>query len=594
MGYKFKDWQKKLTDFQNSVEKSLEEIRTQKEEVQRMKAEMQNDFNSGMFLHDDRRIVLSAPEILIGNVDKNGNLVGKNSVVVIRSNNVEIDGVGENGSVRVQAPYIMQLGIDTGSDGMEAVVPTASSVVTQARSISIQANETTDTFAQGPAPAGNGGISIHADSSINMSATKGADSLKKALDDRISALKSLKSDYNDTVKSEKTRVDDICKTLEKLMGDADKIRDFDKDDDGSLRGGYMDLEDLNAQISVLLPELNNAIDSYSRSISLLAETNRQIKSLEDMKGKVKTGDDYKKKTTHTHISIGSESVYITSTDGDGNLRDNPEATVSVTANKTMFSAVEYDGSLKEKGELTINAKTVGVSTATKKMKDGKNGDVTAVGDIILTSKTITMEAVDNEIKDEKPKEKALTKDGKLSIRMEKTVVSATDTEGKATGSIQMNSKLVEVKAMDVDKEKRTDKELAKDSKMLLVSEKMFVGARDKQVKSKKVQTVSEEVGVFADKTLEAQQGEKKAVLQLADGKAALSGSDTNIYGKTTVNDKTEIKGELKAPKATIDNVEAKSSFKSPNISDGMAIGGGGGGGSLSAKLTAEDGPKENN
>ena len=54
----------------------------------------------------------------------------------------------------------------------------------------------------------------------------------------------------------------------------------------------------------------------------------------------------------------------------------------------------------------------------------------------------------------------------------------------------------------------------------------------------------------------------------------------------------EIKDELKAPKATIDSVEAKSAFKSPNISDGMAAGGGGGGGSLSAKLKAEDAPKE--
>ena len=63
------------------------------------------------------------------------------------------------------------------------------------------------------------------------------------------------------------------------------------------------------------------------------------------------------------------------------------------------------------------------------------------------------------------------------------------------------------------------------------------------------------------------------------------------YGKTTINKDTEVKGEIKAPKATIDNLEAKSSFKSQNISDGVAAGGGGGG-SVSAKLKAEDAPKE--
>jgi hypothetical protein len=41
-----------------------------------------------------------------------------------------------------------------------------------------------------------------------------------------------------------------------------------------------------------------------------------------------------------------------------------------------------------------------------------------------------------------------------------------------------------------------------------------------------------------------------------------------------------------------DSIEAKSAFKSPNISDGMAAGAGGGGGSLSAKLQSEDAPEE--
>ena len=107
-----------------------------------------------------------------------------------------------------------------------------------------------------------------------------------------------------------------------------------------------------------------------------------------------------------------------------------------------------------------------------------------------------------------------------------------------------------------------------------------------------MQVVSEEIGVFADNTFEAQQGEAKAVVQLDGGKTSLGGDKTQIYGDTTIEAKTEIKDELKAPKATIDHVEAKSSFKSPNIKDGASAGGGGGGGSLSAKLTLEDAPAD--
>ena len=124
--------------------------------------------------------------------------------------------------------------------------------------------------------------------------------------------------------------------------------------------------------------------------------------------------------------------------------------------------------------------------------------------------------------------------------------------------------------------------------MLVVAEKMYVGAKDKSNKSKQLQAVSEEVGLFADKTLEAQQGEAKAVLQLAGGDAALSGSKTQVYGATTLNGKTEVKDELKAPKATIDNVEAKSSFMSSNISDGIPVPPPPSTAKLSAKLKEEE------
>ena len=142
--------------------------------------------------------------------------------------------------------------------------------------------------------------------------------------------------------------------------------------------------------------------------------------------------------------------------------------------------------------------------------------------------------------------------------------------------------------MDVDKEKRTDNKLAAGSTLLLLAEKMYVGSKDKDNKSKMLQAVSEELGLFADKTLEAQQDNGKAILQLAGGNAAVSGSKMEIYGATTIQGKTEVKDELKAPKATIDNLEAKTSFKSSNISDGIAIPGAPSSGSLSAKLKTEE------
>ena len=144
-----------------------------------------------------------------------------------------------------------------------------------------------------------------------------------------------------------------------------------------------------------------------------------------------------------------------------------------------------------------------------------------------------------------------TAEGDLLVRSKTVTVESTDAEGKATGSVSINAKAVAMKTMDTDKESHADTALAAGSTMVLVSEKMSVGAMSKDVKSKRLQTVSEEMGLFADNTLEAQQGEGKAVVQLADGNASLSGSKTQLYGETTVNANTEIKGELKAPKATM-------------------------------------------
>ena len=122
---------------------------------------------------------------------------------------------------------------------------------------------------------------------------------------------------------------------------------------------------------------------------------------------------------------------------------------------------------------------------------------------------MTVESLDYEVKDGKLETKALTKDGKIAVRAEKMDFLAADAEGKATGSISVNAKAVSVKSMDVDKEKLTDDKLAAGSSMTLVSEKMYVGAKSKDVKSKKLQAVSEEMGLFADKTFECPAGRRQ-------------------------------------------------------------------------------------
>ena len=66
----FANWQAALDDFQKSVEKDLEEIRRCKREVRQMKFDLIDQLGKGRYIRDEHRVIISAPEIIIGNVDR--------------------------------------------------------------------------------------------------------------------------------------------------------------------------------------------------------------------------------------------------------------------------------------------------------------------------------------------------------------------------------------------------------------------------------------------------------------------------------------------------------------------------------------------
>ena len=652
--YIFSEWKQTLDDFRQSVQKDLEEIHQQKVEIQQLKADIYSKIDGGQYYRDDKRIVISAPEIIIGNVDYSGDLLGCMGKVVIKGSEVDLEGAGSNGAIVSRAPSIRQIAVDPGIDGLENVVCETSEIVSQACDIVLQSEYATDAFSQSPVPAGRGGIRLHATTDMVIEATVSAEKRKEDIEVSIKQLESQIKEYEKDVESQKKNVETYFDNMQKLLEQEDKVNENDIFT-GRLAGD--DLTDIHDYMDSVMPSLYQATTNFIFTVSKLAEANRKKKALETEKGAIKTGDDFKNNTTGASMRIAAENISVATTDGDGNMHTNDEAgfsvrtpsmsismindkgtltegsafnvsTENVTFSTLNFSedakeqtatgsvtlrskdvrieAIDYDHEgndkpYKEKqlaaeGKVSIAAKTVEVSTANpaniKVDDEGKvtGGEYNGEGDVIIRSKTMTVESLDYEVKDGKLETKALTKDGKIAVRAEKMDFLAADAEGKATGSISVNAKAVSVKSMDVDKEKLTDDKLAAGSSMILVSEKMYVGAKSKDVKSKKLQAVSEEIGAFADKTLEIQQGDGKAVVQLSGGNASMGGSKSALYGDTTINGKADIKGDVKAPKGVFDNLEAKSSFKSSNISDGIAVPGAAGGGSLSAKLKTEDAP----
>lgn len=581
----FTNWQTALEDFQKSVEKDLEEIRKQKSEIQQMKAEIINRLDQGQYIRDNNRVIISAPEIIIGNVDKSGTLWNGCSQVTIRANQINLEGVGSGttgiGTIVSRAASIQQIAVDPGSDGMESVVKPTSEIVSQAQSITLRGETAEDFFPTG-APRHSKGIFLSTDGQISINATKPCETLKKQLENQEKSLKTIISDLTKEMNNAKSETSSLITQLNSIAE-----KNTMNADDISTRTNFLDIDELQEEFQHVSFTLYTSMTRYFNVLSRLAEANRQLNSIKEQKeaaGQLQSS--FKEKSTDTFISLRSENISLTSTDGDGNLRTNDGAGIGLAGKEIRFTSYGNDGALIKDSNIYMGSQDVEINTANPKIAD-KNTDLPAEGSVRVVSKAIQVEAVDYETKDDKTEEKSLTQEGSFTLRTEKINLNATDTEGKATGTIAVNAKTVEVKSMDVDKEKRTDKELAAGSSLLLLAEKVYAGARDKKARSKSVQVASDKVGLFGNTTVELQQ-DGKAILQLSGGDAALSGSKTTLYGEMTSQGKTTFKSDVTAGTVEMKNLKVDSSFKTPYTTEGVSVPSAPSTAKLSAKLSEEE------
>ena len=647
----FSDWLSALNKLQASVSKDLAEIRQQKAETQELRTDVLNKLAAGKYIRDDQRLVLSAPEIIIGNVDATGMMYGENGSIVIRGQRVGLDGVGENGSVESRAATITQTAVDPGPDGIEAVVRQRSAIVNQARHIALQSNETEKDgyFSQVPQTTGSSGVRIHADERIDIDASQSTDLRSDAITDQLSQLTSEVTTYTADSASAMTSITSLVTQMEALL----VLQDPLTLDEVTMRTTVLELDELTEQFQALMPAAYQALNRAIASMSKLAEANRRMKALQKEQTEVTTAKvTFKDQTTDAVLNVTAEQMAFKSVDGDGNIRTNPEASINVQTGKIDITMNQEDGSLIDGSHFRLATHDVDISTVNPKLNDDGSGDYTTEGSVSVQSKNVSFAALD--YSGDKLKEQ--TKDSRFNVRMENMVfvsndvdgnytgnftvsaenqhlvsndqegntsgqinigvknmtlqskdkdenatgsltvnaenmtLASADKSGKAIGQLSLNSKDVFVKSMDSD-DKGADKNLAAGGNMVLVAENMYVGRTDKDNTSKTLQISSDKTGVYGTTTAEIQQGEAKAVVQLDGGNVAIGGSKAAFYGDNTVNGKTDFKSDVTAPKLTADNLEAKTSFKSKNISDGIAVPGAPSSAKISTKLKEEDAPK---
>ena len=365
--YIFDDWKTMLGNFQDCVQKDLEEIHKQKAEIQQMKADLYKEMEGFKYYRDENCLILSAPKVIIGNVDESGDLLGCTGEVIIKGQGVELNGVGETGHIVNRAPSIRQIAVDPGSDGVENIVYDTSEIVSQACNIVLESDDATDAFSMHPASAGKGGIRIHADNEMQIEAAVSSEKRKTQIENSVAALTTQIADLEKQKATQKQAVDGAFATMQALL---DKEYELDSDDAMVGRVNTLDILDIHDQVESALPMLCRTAMTYVNTLSQLAEANRKKKALETEKGNITEGDDFKQNTTGASIQIKAESINVATADGDGNLHTNLEAGIRIRTPRMGVSMMDDEGKLVEGSNFSVRTENINLMAISSENEGG--------------------------------------------------------------------------------------------------------------------------------------------------------------------------------------------------------------------------------
>ena len=561
------EWKNMLERFQQCVDKSVEVIHQEKLTIEKMRRDIFDGVNCGRMISDPERIVLSAPEIVIGNVNNSGSLTGA-SRIVLRGTVIDVEGSSEAGRINMKAPVIRSTAVDPGIDGKENVVYRHSAIVERARGIIIDSQDATGVFNDCLDASSSASVRIHSDRALDIEAAVSSAERLTRINTELDSISQEKSTLTAEIARKKDDVDSILTNIQGLI-DREGVLNGN---DVRIRTNMVDTEELRVCMEELMGSLYSSTASLIDSISQLAESGRRESVLRTEKGRVKAGKDFTTESTGASIMLKGERIGIACRDGDNNLRTNVGAGIDIRTPHMGISMAQDNGVLVKGSDLGIASERVAISTANRNT-DGT--EISASGEVKIASKSILLESMDYKKQDKLFTEKGLAADGKVSIAAKTIEVSAAkpadvkrDDTGKITngnytaeGDIILRSKNVSVETVDyeISNGKPKTKGVAKDSKMLLLSETVTLGKETDDFKSKKIDATTEEMTVTAENKLTA----KLKSIEMSSDKINLSSSGNEVKGKT------EFKDAVQGTELTMNKVEAKSSFKSMNIQDGM-------------------------
>ena len=558
----------------DQIQADLDNIQKRKDDVYDACTKALELSKAKRYIHDDNVLILSAPHIIIGNVDAMGNLISSDNLIEIRSNTLSLHGVGPGGIISTKAPTIEHIAVNPGSDGLTNTIEATSSIKLQSRGVGISATNDQGSFAD-EALFGNG-ISLITDSALNLQATPSCKEKKRHVEERIAICDTRINELKTAADKKRQDIDQCIDTIENLMNLSDDLLKSESD----LRTNQQMMSILQNEYKLKEQALISHVTAYIHTVSEWAESKRTHAALTQMKDDLQAKEaQFKDDVNTSKVTIQGERISIETRDGDNNVKTHANAGLTINAPHVRVSSYDNEQALIDGSDINLSTQQLNIDTIAPGQPDN-NGESEAKlsdkGHVTITTKTVLLQGIDQKVKQEEGKDKytetAVAKDSRLSVLMEHIDMGATQTtDGKIMGDITLNAKDITLHAMDQDIDqdsgKRSDKEMAAETKLTLQAADIVLGNIKDEDKSQSITLKTDKLASTAKTSISLTQGEDKATLKLEGGKMTQKSETTEIDSKTTIKQATELKDKLTGTKAEFKTVKATSKLKGPKIDD---------------------------
>lgn len=424
----FNDLIKAIDGLKSTAVSNIQAVNDAKADIVSKIAEVAQTFQRGKYIENPDRIIISSPDIVIGNVDRWGVAKG-GGTVTLRASNVNIEGApseaGTGGKVKIQAPSIHQYASNPGFIGTGESVEYGSEILLHAAGIGLQADNI----------GTNNVLSKHSSSAPGF--------VSLVSDIGISLVKSSNEGRSETQPTEYTSMaTTLAADSLALQGNLAKIAATLEANLDSLYGSLPPAMQLaaaitngkadNVEIFTNQSEFNEAVVELCNDLENYLKKMFEYKSLQikfdNDNGQSKYDIDAKDTVNHiVDIKTNNASISTGIDDKDSSIDIN-----------TKIFGVRSD---KEDSSISMNANDVTLSTTKyAKVKDQDGYAMFEKGSIGIITKTLSV----NSVASDGDKNNEQTDGSKLEVKFKDILIDtapvAKDDPDKGKGKITVNAK----------------------------------------------------------------------------------------------------------------------------------------------------------